>query len=141
MTKYSTTNISTKGSMLMREEPRSPLAVAAGAVWAKAEDINTENSPIRGNRALYADGYWRLVSKGVAVGRSGLTLGHGFEVAPKPFRKSRPSHPPWGPFLLVFRSQKGPQAVWLSRQEHGWRDAAISLGWLVEPAAINYINE
>ena len=41
MTKYSTTNIRTKGSMLMREEPRSPPAVAAGADWAKADEMNT----------------------------------------------------------------------------------------------------
>jgi hypothetical protein len=41
MTKYSTTNISTRGSMLMREDCRSPPAAAAGAVWAKAEEINT----------------------------------------------------------------------------------------------------
>jgi hypothetical protein len=39
MTKYNTTNISTRGNMLMSEEPTSP--VAAGAVWAMAEEMNT----------------------------------------------------------------------------------------------------
>ena len=39
--KYSTTNISTRGSMLMSEEPMSPPDAAAGAVWAKALEMNT----------------------------------------------------------------------------------------------------
>jgi hypothetical protein len=34
MTKYSTTNISTSGSMLMRDEDKSLAGAAAGADWA-----------------------------------------------------------------------------------------------------------
>src|SRR5450830_1360151 len=45
ITKYSTTNISTSGSMLVSDDMMSPPpAAAAGAVWAKAEEMNTENS-------------------------------------------------------------------------------------------------
>jgi hypothetical protein len=40
MMKYSTTNINTRGNMPIREDCMSPPA-AAGAVWAKAEEINT----------------------------------------------------------------------------------------------------
>jgi hypothetical protein len=42
MTKYSTTNISTKGNMLMRDDDKSLAGAAAGAVWAMAEDMNTK---------------------------------------------------------------------------------------------------
>ena len=41
MMKYSTTNISTSGSRLSRVDSVPPPA-AAGAVWAKAEEMNTE---------------------------------------------------------------------------------------------------
>ena len=44
MTKYKTTNISTKGSMLMRDEAMSPPAAGAGAVWAIADEMNTKFS-------------------------------------------------------------------------------------------------
>jgi hypothetical protein len=36
--------MSTKGNMLMSESVMPPEAAAAGAVWAIAEEINTENS-------------------------------------------------------------------------------------------------
>jgi hypothetical protein len=40
MTKYSTTNIKSNGSMLIKEDCMSPPAAAAGAVWANADEIN-----------------------------------------------------------------------------------------------------
>jgi hypothetical protein len=40
MTKYKTTNIRSKGSMLIKEDCMSPPAAAAGAVWAKADEMN-----------------------------------------------------------------------------------------------------
>jgi hypothetical protein len=41
MTKYSTTNIKSKGNMLIKEDCRSPpAAAAAGADWAKADEMN-----------------------------------------------------------------------------------------------------
>jgi hypothetical protein len=41
MTKYSTTNINSKGSMLIKEDCISPPAeAAAGAVWANADEMN-----------------------------------------------------------------------------------------------------
>jgi hypothetical protein len=53
--------MSTKGSMLMSESVMPPAAAAAGAVWAKAEEMNTGNSKIinqkgqeTDNCALYA---------------------------------------------------------------------------------------
>ena len=39
--KYNTTNISTSGSMLINVDCKSPPAAAAGADWAKAEEMNT----------------------------------------------------------------------------------------------------
>ncbi|MNR51873.1 hypothetical protein D3C85_1716160 [compost metagenome] len=46
ITKYSTTNISTNGSMPVSEPIMPPpSAAAAGAVWAKAEEINTAKTP------------------------------------------------------------------------------------------------
>jgi hypothetical protein len=65
MTKYKTTNINTKGNMPCKEDIRSLPAAAAGAVWAKAEEINTVRLQIKGllpgyktpqqaNRELYA---------------------------------------------------------------------------------------
>src|SRR5574337_477029 len=47
MMKYSTTNISTSGSMTVSEPIRPPSAAAAGAVWAKAEEINTGETPLQ----------------------------------------------------------------------------------------------
>ena len=47
ITKYSTTNISTSGSMPVSDDIMSPPAAAAagaGAVWAKAEEMNTADS-------------------------------------------------------------------------------------------------
>jgi hypothetical protein len=44
ITKYSTTNISTSGSMLMSDDNMSPPPEAAGAVWAKAEEMNKRDS-------------------------------------------------------------------------------------------------
>src|SRR4051812_4510857 len=41
ITKYRTTNISTSGSRLMNEDCMSPPVLAAGAAWAKAEEMNT----------------------------------------------------------------------------------------------------
>jgi hypothetical protein len=40
MTKYSTTNIKSKGNMLIKEDCMSPPAAAAGAVWANADEMN-----------------------------------------------------------------------------------------------------
>jgi hypothetical protein len=45
MTKYKTTNINTKGSMPIKVDCKSPPAAAAGAVWAKAEEINIKGIP------------------------------------------------------------------------------------------------
>jgi hypothetical protein len=43
MTKYSTTNIKSKGNMLIKEDCKSPPdAAAAGAVWANADEINID---------------------------------------------------------------------------------------------------
>ena len=54
MTKYSTTNISTSGSMLSRLDSAPPEA-AAGAAWAKASEMNTSLSSrqTRARRAEY----------------------------------------------------------------------------------------
>jgi hypothetical protein len=82
-----------------------------------------------------------LVSKGVAVGRLGLTGGHGFEVAPKPFRKSRPSHPPWGALFAGLSLTKRPPGRVALRVVLGWRGVATKLVWFVELAAINAIDE
>ena len=46
ITKYSTTNISTSGSMLPRP-PNIESAPAAGAAWAKASEMNTGGNPSR----------------------------------------------------------------------------------------------
>ena len=43
MTKYSTTNIKSKGNMLIKEDCRSPPDAAAGAVWAKADEMNIDD--------------------------------------------------------------------------------------------------
>jgi hypothetical protein len=40
MTKYNTANINNKGNMLIKVDCMSPPAAAAGAVWAKAEEMN-----------------------------------------------------------------------------------------------------
>src|SRR2546427_2109263 len=46
ITKYSTTNISASGAMPYSCDMKSPPeAAAAGAVWAKAEEINTGKTP------------------------------------------------------------------------------------------------
>jgi hypothetical protein len=93
-----------------------------------------------------------LVSKGVAFGRLGLTGGHGFEVAPKPFRKSRPSHqqavyevtckpPAMGALFAGLSLTKRPPGRVALRVVLGWRGVATKLGWVVELAAINAIDE
>ena len=53
MMKYSTTNISTSGSRLSRLDSAPPVA-AAGAVWAKASEMNTSMSS-RQTRAWRAE--------------------------------------------------------------------------------------
>ncbi len=41
MTKYNTTNIKSKGNMLIKDDCMSPpAAAAAGAVWANADEMN-----------------------------------------------------------------------------------------------------
>src|SRR4249919_3921493 len=54
ITKYSTTNISTSGSMLINEDCMSPPA----AVWAKAEEMNTVAPEIDGLERLRPRTSW-----------------------------------------------------------------------------------
>ena len=53
-TKYSTTNISTSGNMPVSWDIMSPPPAAAGAVWAKAEEMNTKTTPQSGCQGTYA---------------------------------------------------------------------------------------
>jgi hypothetical protein len=41
MTKYSTTNINTRGNIPVKDDIMSLPPAAAGAVWAMAEEMNT----------------------------------------------------------------------------------------------------
>ena len=52
MTKYNTANINNKGNMLIKVDCMSPPAAAAGAVCAKAEEMNMETPVILGNEGL-----------------------------------------------------------------------------------------
>ena len=103
MTKYSTTNISTSGSMLMRDDIMPPPPAAAGAVWAKAEEMNTGTPGRDSCRAMRHT----HAAHGVARGRCAEELGIVCRAASaRPRRSRRPRRR---------TPRAGLQAAWRAR--------------------------